>query len=422
MNTDSGENRKVALVLGGTVPHKYLIENLKARGYYTILIDYDKNPPAASAADLHLQESALDRVKVEEIAVEHKASLIISVALDQPLPIAIEVAEKLNLPTPFNLKTALDLTNKGRMKSVLAAYDVDTPESQVMSSEGPDFFCNIEYPLVIKPEDGTGSKGITIVDQKNILKQALATACKFSSTGIAIVEKYIAGRELSVDVVINKNKSKVLLCRERHKQSKIRKELPLQCVATVCPAKISEDELKKIKKTIEKIRKAFKIVNGVMLIQGILDENGSFKVIEVAGRVSGGPGGFYAVKNKTGIDLINYFIDCYLNEAEEKSPINNNKFYAAGSLYCKEGVLGSFTNVDDLLDSGVVDSFNPYKNPGDLIPSGFTTKNRVAGYAVSANSREELKDKLNKLFEIVDVVDVKGCSLLLKEIGVHKCI
>ena len=422
MNVNSVENKKVALVLGGTTPHKYLIENLKDRAYYTILVDYNKKPPAACVADLHLKESALDKVKVEEIAVEYKASLVISVALDQPLPVAIEVAEKLNLPTPFSLNTALNLTNKGRMKSVLAAYGVDTPESQFISPEDSDSFCNIECPLVIKPEDSTGSRGITIANQGNVLKKALTTACKFSSTGRAIAEKYITGKEIAVDAIVHKNKIKVLLCRERYKQSITKEEHPIQCVATISPANISEEEIKKIKNCAKKINEAFKIHNGVFHIQGILDECGNFKVIEVAGRVSGGPGGFYAIKNKTGIDLINYFLDCYLDEAGEEHPTNNNKFYATGSMYCKEGIMGSFSNVHDLIDTGVLDSYNPYKNPGDPIPSGFTTKNRVAGYAVSANSREELKDKLDRLYELIDVLDDRGHSILLKEIGVHRCL
>lgn len=422
MNVDSDDNKKVAVVLGGTVPHRYLIENLKVRGYWTILIDYNVNPPAASAADLHIQQSALDKDEIEEIAVKHKASLIISAALDQPLPIAIEVAEKLNLPTPFSLSTALDLTNKGRMKSVLTTHGIDTPESQVISADDFSISCNIEYPLVVKPEDGTGSRGITIVSQESEINKALEVACKASSTRRALVEKYIFGMELAIDVVVRNKKSKMLLCRERHKKSIIKEEYPLQCVATISPANISAEVLKELTACTEKISGAFAIINGVLHIQGILDESGSFKVIEVAGRVSGGPGGFYAVKNKTGIDLIDYSLDCYLNKAEEQYPEDNNKIYATGSLYCKEGALGAFINVTNLIDSGFIDSFNPYKNPGELIPSGFTTKNRVAGYAVSANSREELKEKLNILYEKIDVIDPKGRSLLLKEIGVHKCI
>jgi len=379
MNVDSDMERKVALVLGGTVPHKFLIENLKERGYYTILIDYNEAPPAASAADLHIKESALDKTKIEEIAVEHKASLVISVALDQPLPIAIELAEKMSLPTPFSLRTALDLTNKTRMKAILTANGIVTAESKVVSNDDADVFFNAEYPLVVKPEDGTGSRDISIIRNQSEINNAIKVACEASSTKRGVIEKYIFGVELAIDVIVFNGTSKVLLCRERHKQSVVKEEYPLQCVATISPANISVEKVNELTACVEKISRAFKIINGVLHVQGILDENDGFNVIEVAGRVSGGPGGFYAVKHKTGVDLINYFLNCYLNEAEEEYPKNINKFYATGSLYCKEGILGSFTNVNDLIGSGVIDSFNPYKSSGDLIPPDFTTKNRVAG-------------------------------------------
>ena len=58
--------KPVAIVLAGTPPHTALIENLKRRGYYTILIDYFENPPAKKAADEHVRESTLDQEKVLE--------------------------------------------------------------------------------------------------------------------------------------------------------------------------------------------------------------------------------------------------------------------------------------------------------------------------------------------------------------------
>lgn len=76
-------NRPVAIVLGGTVPHKELIEQLKKRGYFTILVDYLQNPPAKAVADIHIQESTLDKEKVLEIAKEYHASLTICGCVDQ---------------------------------------------------------------------------------------------------------------------------------------------------------------------------------------------------------------------------------------------------------------------------------------------------------------------------------------------------
>ena len=103
---------KVALVLGGTVPHMELILQLKNRGYYTILIDYLENPPAADAADEHIVESTLDKEKVLEIAVERKVELVISGCVDQANISACYAMEKLGKYVPYSYEIARKVTNK----------------------------------------------------------------------------------------------------------------------------------------------------------------------------------------------------------------------------------------------------------------------------------------------------------------------
>ena len=100
---------KVALVLGGTVPHMELILQLKNRGYYTILIDYLENPPAA---DEHIVESTLDKEKVLEIAVERKVELVISGCVDQANISACYAMEKLGKYVPYSYEIARKVTNK----------------------------------------------------------------------------------------------------------------------------------------------------------------------------------------------------------------------------------------------------------------------------------------------------------------------
>ena len=77
------ENNPVAIVLGGTVPHCYLIQLLKKRGYHTVLVDYTQNPPAKEFADEHIKESTLDRDAVLSIARKRDAQLVISTNVDQ---------------------------------------------------------------------------------------------------------------------------------------------------------------------------------------------------------------------------------------------------------------------------------------------------------------------------------------------------
>ena len=103
-------------MLGGTSPHIALIENLKDRGYYTVLVDYYENPPAKKVADEHIRESTLDQDKVLEIAKSINAKLVISACVDQANVTACYVAEKLGLPVPYIYETAMSVTNKGLMK------------------------------------------------------------------------------------------------------------------------------------------------------------------------------------------------------------------------------------------------------------------------------------------------------------------
>lgn len=111
---------KKALVLGGTSPHISLIRNLHSRGYEVLLLDYLDNPPAASEADEHIKKSTLDLQVVLDVARSESVDLVISSCIDQANATACYVAERLGLPRPYSFETALDVTDKLRMKRLFA--------------------------------------------------------------------------------------------------------------------------------------------------------------------------------------------------------------------------------------------------------------------------------------------------------------
>ena len=127
----------IAMVLGGTAPHKELITQLKKRGYRTILIDYYDNPPAKEVADEHIKISTLDKERVLEVAKEKKADLVISTCVDQANAVCCYVGEKMKLPLPYNWETALDMTDKTRMKKIMKEHSIPTADYYIVES---DFF------------------------------------------------------------------------------------------------------------------------------------------------------------------------------------------------------------------------------------------------------------------------------------------
>ena len=129
----------VAVVLGGTAPHCVLIDNLRARGYRTVLVDYYADPPARAHADLHVQESTLDKDAVVRVAREVGADLVIATCVDQANTIACYAAEQLGLPRPYSYATARVIADKTLMKDKLVENGLPTARHvYVDRGEHPD--------------------------------------------------------------------------------------------------------------------------------------------------------------------------------------------------------------------------------------------------------------------------------------------
>lgn len=124
-----------ALILGGTAAHKELIRQLKKRGYHTILIDYFDNPPAKEDADEHVKISTLDKEAVLEYAKKTGVDLVISTSVDQANAVCCYVSEKLGLPFPYSYETALDMTDKTRMKQIMKENRIPTAEYIIADKE-----------------------------------------------------------------------------------------------------------------------------------------------------------------------------------------------------------------------------------------------------------------------------------------------
>ena len=192
-------NKPIAMVLGGTYPHRTLITNLQQRGYYTVLIDYLEKPPAKEVADEHVQESTLDKEKVLEIARDRDAKLVISTCIDQANVTVCYVAEKLGLPVPYSYETALSVTNKGLMKEGMIRHGIATSKYIFVKNIGDFDSAGLSFPVAVKPADSNSSKGVRKACDYGELSRFLDDALKISRSDEAIIEGEMANT-LSKDV------------------------------------------------------------------------------------------------------------------------------------------------------------------------------------------------------------------------------
>ena len=294
-------DKPLAIVLGGTVPHKFLIENLRNRGYTTLPIDYHENPVAVSVADEHIRESTLDQNAVLQIAKKRNASLVISGCVDQANLTACYVAEKLDLPLPYSYETALRVTDKELMKKGMINAGVPTAQHEVISRDQINSFLCDSYPKVVKPCDCNGSKGVRMVETLQDLRLSLSTACNISRTNRAIVECFNSGTEVNGYFYIDEDDVHLIYIK--------RKNLPkgggvsaLQSFISVGPERISEKAVLILKDAVSRICQEFGLKNTPMLVQANIDGE-EVKIIEFAPRVGGGLA-FREILLMKGIDLL----------------------------------------------------------------------------------------------------------------------
>ena len=415
-NYSAMENKKNAIVLGGTVPHVTLIVKLKERGFYVILLDYLDNPPAKQYADEHLKVSTLDKELVLNIAKERKADIVISTCVDQANSVCCYVAEKLNLPHPYSYQVSLDVTDKVRMKSIMIENKVPTSRYVYVRNIEEALNQDLEYPLMVKPADSNSANGVKKVKDIDELKEYLPIALNYSRNGFAIVEEFVSGVEISAYCVIVNNKAKLLMAQERISVIE-GEENTIKCYAAYAPARISSIAMGKIEGIATQIARAVHLDNTPLFFQGIVS-NDNINVIEFAPRVGGGISS-KTIKYSTGFDIIDAAIDSFFCIPITFSNWHSmDKIYVVNQIYGSNGYYDRTIGEKELLEDGTIDNLSFYKKKGDYIDDKRASSGRIGVMVFSATSEKEVRKKVSKAFSCIDCIDKDGKSIIRRDLNI----
>lgn len=191
--------QKSILMLGGSRQQVVAIETARRLSYRTVLCDYLPDNPGQHVADVFYQESTTDRDLMLQIARKEQVSGVLAYSSDPAAPTAAYVAERMGLPT--NPLSAVEtLSEKHLFRAHLAKVGLPCPKASPVAadataSEVIDLASRsgMNYPLVVKPTDSSGSKGVTVIDQPDneVFAAALAHASEFSRNRILVMEEYI---------------------------------------------------------------------------------------------------------------------------------------------------------------------------------------------------------------------------------------
>jgi len=362
-------NRKKILLLGGSAQQVPAIKASKAMGYYTVLIDYLPDNPGQYEADIWYAESTTNVDAVERIAEKEKVSGILAYASDPAaLPAAI-VAERLGLPTnPSESVEILGVKHKFRKflqdanfacpKNISFPANLSAADLSVQLTE-------LRFPIVVKPTDSSGSKGVTFLEDLNGLEEAIAHASAYSRNRILIAEEYIkrgvpfvVGGDIFVEDGEIVLKGEMACLRDKNGTGLIP-------IGKMKPAGLTSRQRDKLYEELQRLITVLDLKFGEFNIEVLIDSQDQPHFLEVGPRAGGNmiP---IQLSDAYNVDLIKANINVAMGESSGLCPIELDECFMTYVLHSHYD--GTFSHVDfseyvlPYIYRKVI-----YKSPGDKV-------------------------------------------------------
>lgn len=403
-NRGKAEMKKI-LLLGGSAQQIIAIETAKRLGYFTILCDYLPDNPGQHFADKFYQESTTDKEAILKIAQKEKIDGILAYASDPAAPTAAYVAEKMNLPgSPY--ESVELLCNKDKFRAFLAENNFCTPKAKgyddvekAYKDISNEFF---KLPVIVKPVDSSGSKGVGRIDSLEQAQEKLDYAMSFSRGKRIIIEEYvekfgyqIAGDGLSID-------GKLVFRYFANDHFNPQCINPFVPISASFPYNMPKEVQDKVHNEIQRLITLLGMKTTTYNFDMRIDENYNVYLMEIAPR----DGGNYIpqiIKYATNVDLVECSVKAAMGEKIEQSfgePSGYYAYYAVHSL--KDGILDKVEIANEVLEKHIVEN-HIIKKQGDEIKA-FTGANTTLGILLMKfDNMEQMLHMMDNSHEWINV-------------------
>lgn len=400
-----GEPMKRLLLLGGSRYILPIIEAAHNLGYYVITCDYLPDNIAHKYSDEYCNVSIIDKEAVLEAAKKLNIDGVLSFACDPGVATAAYVAEKLGLPHSGSYESVSILQNKGKFRKFLADNGFDVPNAKGYKSIDEalgdvDYF---NWPVIVKPTDSAGSKGVTRVDDPAKLRESIEYAISFSHSDEFIIEDFLEKKGHSSDTdsfSVDGELKFVSFSAQRFDENC---ENPYTPSAYSWPSTISEAHQEKLKGEIQRLLTLLDMKTSIYNIEVRECTNGKSYIMEVSPR-GGGNRLAEMLRYATGVDLVTNSVRAAVGDPVvdvEQKPYNG--CWAEIILHSeKAGVFDSLWISDEIKDN-IVERDLWIESNTEV--GGFSGANEAIGTLVLRfDTQEQLDEVLTNQSKYVKVV------------------
>ena len=393
------------MILGGS---RYALPVIKAAhelGLYVITCDYLPDNIAHKYSDEYCNVSIIDKDAVLEAAKKLEINGIVSFACDPGVVTAAYVAEKMGLPSCGSYKSVSILQNKGKFRKFLAEHGFNVPVAKGYTSikkavKDIELF---NWPVIVKPTDSAGSKGVTRVDDPKELKKGIEYALSFSHCDEFIIEDFITQKGFSSDTDSFSVDGELKFVSFNSQRFDADAENPYTPAAYSWPSSMSDEHQEELKNEIQRLLHLLNMGTSIYNVETREGTDGKAYIMEVSPR-GGGNRLAECLHYATGVDLVKNTVRAAVGlpvEGVEQKPYDG--CWAEVILHSdKAGIFESLWIADDIKEN--VFERDLWIEAGTRV-GGFSAANEAIGTLVLRfDTDERLQQVMKDINQYVKVV------------------
>lgn len=384
---------KTLLILGAGKEQIAAIKAAKAKSIHTVVLDHNPQAEGRALADEFYAVSTRDRDAILAFVGSYSGRIdgVMTIASDIPHMVSA-AAERLDVPH-IPLSVAELCVHKLRMKQVLRQAGVNVPEFARITSEAEllSFIARVGFPVVIKPVDNSGARGVLRLTAGMDIGAAFAYARRFAYSGDVIAEKFIFGLQLSTEGLFHEG---VFHCTGFADRNYARLDDRVAFMVEDggdIPTILNASDKCKVEKEFEKAARVLGIDWGPAKGDMIFGEDGKPYVIEIAARLSGGNFCYDKVPWSTGVDIVDILVDMAVANpvAVERFVPSRNLATSQRYFFPQAGTIKQINGLEAAQAIPHIRKVDIWTAPGQTVAAAENHPSRVGYVIACAPTREE---------------------------------
>ncbi|MEG1425075.1 MAG: ATP-grasp domain-containing protein [Raoultibacter sp.] len=408
------------LILGSMDEFVPLVKRARARGIHTVVCDGYPDGPARAFADEAYIVDPRNTEALCDLCRDRDIDAAIASFSDILFESLCTLTHAAGLESYCSLESMACLRKKDLMKDMLHDIGVFTPQSCILPQGfSDDAVSALQFPCVMKPLNGYGSRGVFVVEDVHGVREKYAETLSASSgTADAIVlEEYDCGHEFNMISWVADGLVHLISIADREKSEEVIGEVP-HVSRIVYPSRFTAEVRDEALIIVQKIADRIGMVDGPLCLQFFWQPNRGIRVCEAVGRLFGYE--HELVTYGSGLSLEDLLLDMLYDKQSMRARVQAHDLEHFTKPSCglyfhgHEGAIADARQAHEVLDDPAVVESLFYCNQGDTITHGVGQKPYVARAYLQTNSRYELDEVTERVFENFRIFDVSGNNLLYK--------